>query len=328
MSDDFIARKLTSKAMRKTALSGGLSNVALTGSEFLLTLPEPTLLSKISGASGVISSISAEIISTTQIQMQLIFDLAYLYEAPYDLNDYEDIWSVFASGLGIKGVEPVKGFSNNIFIEIANEQFQQWIRDGITKSVRIWMRRKLIPIIARYLTINYLTRLIPVANIIIGAGSNFYTTNDIGKWGSVRARIRRETFLTLNSILAHSKEHARLIAGLVFMAVTADKKPTVNGVNLFNQIVKRIDPTEKQKLEMDLLIHSSAIQDKVFTLLRDIKDEELSERLFKLALICNAASNLIPRKEDHAFLRKVGELTGFDYHKKNLTDKIEYFMKF
>ncbi|MDP8241213.1 MAG: EcsC family protein [Candidatus Hatepunaea meridiana] len=327
LSNGDLAEILINRAKRKTAMSGCISSLTLTGSEALIALPDITQLLKAGGIGGVISSISADIVITVKIQMQLIFDVAHLYRAPYDLDDYEDIWMIFATALGTKGVEQIGDFSQNVYMELARDRFKQWISEGIGKSIKIWIRTRMIPIIARLLTQKYITRLIPVLNIAIGTVSNYSVTNNVGNWSKINARIRADTLKTVDEIINYDRRNIELLAGLVFLTVTTDEALTINSVIVYNQVIKRLNLTSEEREDLERFINSEMIQEEVFKRLKRKRKPDLRNSLFELALLTKAASTLNATSEDHKFLRSVAESTNVNYREIDLIQRIRLFKK-
>ena len=93
LTQDAIAEKLCTLAMRYAAIAGGVTGLtASTGVLGGLTIPV------------IIAAIGGEILYTTRLQVRLIYDLATVYGDPIDLNDPEQLYRAFMLAYGISAV--------------------------------------------------------------------------------------------------------------------------------------------------------------------------------------------------------------------------------
>jgi hypothetical protein len=84
LTQDAIAEKLCTLAMRYAAIAGGVTGItASIGVLGGLNIPV------------IIAAIGGEILFTTRLQVRLIYDLATVYGDPIDLNDPEQLYRTF-----------------------------------------------------------------------------------------------------------------------------------------------------------------------------------------------------------------------------------------
>ena len=93
LTQDAIAEKLCTLAMRYAAIAGGVTGItASAGVLGGLTIPV------------IIAAIGGEILYTTRLQVRLIYDLSTVYGDPIDLNDPEQLYRAFMLAYGISAV--------------------------------------------------------------------------------------------------------------------------------------------------------------------------------------------------------------------------------
>jgi hypothetical protein len=98
LTQDAIAEKLCTLAMRYAAIAGGITGVtASTGVLGGLTIPV------------IIAAIGGEILYTTRLQVRLIYDLATVYGDPIDLDDPEQLYRAFMLAYGVSAVSANAG---------------------------------------------------------------------------------------------------------------------------------------------------------------------------------------------------------------------------
>ncbi len=327
MPPEQLAQLLIRTAQRKTQISGGISGTTTTGSDMLFFAPDPTLLTKAFGLGGMAASVSGDLINVSRIQMQLIYDIAMLYGVPYDPDDEEDIWAIFMAAFGSKGLEKASLYTHRVFAEFARRQLGNLMKSGMKQTVQVWARKVLGRTLAKLLAERYVMRLIPVANIAIGAVGNGLVTKQVGKWAVVRARIRSATFKHMDVLLKSGREHVELIPAVIFLAGTADDTLTVNAAGLYRQSLKRLGLTDGEKENVQRLLNEFDVEQAVIEQLEEIKDPDVRKHLFGLALVTNAAATLKAKAEDHTTLTRIAAALRQPYRPPHLQEKIRELKK-
>jgi hypothetical protein len=127
---------LIRRATRKTKWEGAANGVAVTGCEVLVAAPVPEPTHKVAAATGAVGLLLGDIAYTTRVQMQLLLAIAELYGCPLEPDDEEDLWVVFKSALGLKGIERVGSYGRFVVVETARKQFRVFLRTGLRRAIQ------------------------------------------------------------------------------------------------------------------------------------------------------------------------------------------------
>ena len=136
LPNDALADILTKRAARKAKWEGAFSGLGVIGCEVMLTGPTSKANRKVAAGTTVVALLLGDLAYTTRVQMQLLLEIAELYECPFKPDDEEDIYSVFKAALGLKGTERVGGVGQLIVAESARKQFRKLLRSGMRRAVQ------------------------------------------------------------------------------------------------------------------------------------------------------------------------------------------------
>lgn len=170
-SAEQIAAKRIQIAARKSALAGATVGLTITSSELVL------LASLGMTATVLVSSVGAEIIYLAQLQINLVLELALIYDIPVDPDDTDLMMRVFNYALGstLKNGLPDGSDSGNMASQ--PETLRATLaRGGVRFAQETWEFIGLL--VLQETLIKY---AIPVAAIGIGAGYNYKSTSAVGK---------------------------------------------------------------------------------------------------------------------------------------------------
>jgi len=322
---DALADILIRHAVRKTIVSGATSGVVVTALETLVAVPVPEASHKVASALAALGTASADLSYTTGVQMQLVLDVAHLYNAPYDADDEGDVWIILKAALGIKGTAKAGSLGRFIFTEAARKQFRRLLRThGLRRGLQQFVARVAGPRVARYLAEKYLLRLIWVANIGIGAVFNRYVTSAVGKWAKVRAKTRASLFQQIDALKGQIDEPASLVLPLIYWVGTADDRLTDNVLTLYAQAAKRFGLTEDSEKRIATLIADRDDLYEVLTeRLRAVSNKEARRLLFETA-VTTAAVDLDDKDDYHRCLEDLSKVLDVRYSRKDLQQAIEH----
>jgi hypothetical protein len=322
LTRDALADVLIKRASRKTAASGAVGGGAVTACEAAIAGPVPEPTHKVAAFAGIGAAIVADLSAATAIQMRLLQEIGHIYDCPFDQDDEEDVWLVFLSAMGLKGIEQVGGYARFIFQEAAKKQFRTLLRTGIRSAVQ----NKVIKIAGekagRLLAERTLLKLIWLMNIPLGAGLNYALTKRVGKWSKVRARIRSGMFRTLDAIKLHDSETAALVLPIIFHTGTATDKLTDNTLALYAQTAKHLKLSDEEVAAIDKVNEDCSLEDLIKAQWERLKNPELRMLLLEAGIITAASSRLEFVNEHNECLLSLSKCLEVEYSKNDLTSRI------
>lgn len=324
LPNDHLAHILIKRAIRFTTAEGFANGAAVTACEALVAAPVPEPGHIIAAASGTIALILSDATITTKVQMQLVFDLATVYGSSYDKDDEEDVWQIFKAALGLKGTEKVIGYGRVLFVATAKKQFRALLRTGIRKTLQAKLFKLGGQQVAKVLAEKYVMRIIPFANMAIGAIINNRVTNSVGKWAKTKAKVRSSTFKNIDKLILISRENAILSLPILFYVSTADDKLTDNEAVLYAQSEERLSLSESEMDKIRSIEEDDNMSYFLKEKLKSISDVESKKCLFDIALTASAI-NLVERDSQHECLVELSDILGIPYEKKALSERIRHF---
>lgn len=324
LPNDVIANILIKRAARKTTLEGAASGGGISGCEAVLISPIPEASHKTAAVGAGLGLVLADVAYSTKIQMQLLLEIAVLYGCPYDKKDEDDVWLIFKAALGLKGIERSGVWGQFIFGEAAKKQFRKLLRTGIRKSVQNQITKIAGKQVARYLGEKYVMRLVPIANIGIGAYYNRKVTLSVGKWAKVKAKIRSSIFEDIEKIKKEDKNKIKWILPLIYYVSTAENKFTDNHLMVYSQVKNRLKLTKKDTKFVEEVINDELLLDRFRDFCKNIESELLRSQIWNIALN-TAAVNLKVTQELYQSLKDIADALMLEFDENRLKKKIKYF---
>lgn len=180
---DALAQRRIDLAARYAAVEGALSAGAYTaavaatigsgGGASPLTLPA-------GGASFVV-----DMVYTTQLQLQLAYDLAVIYRVPLDPNDPEDLWKLIRIAFGIRAGEAAGAAALKGVPAVIRPAVKKFYSKGVLAAGRS------LPVVGKYLLQrNVIKFAIPAVGVPLSTGINYWTTRTSGE--QARQTFRQE----------------------------------------------------------------------------------------------------------------------------------------
>lgn len=175
---EFIAKKLIGVAAKNAALLGGLTGLVVsadeivaiaTGGELVIGLPANIAIA--------VTAIGAEMLLLMRMQLQLVANLAKLYEVPLDTDDPEDILIILAYAFGGAVAEEagkiVAKASGHVAGNVAKKIFQK----ELLQAVKALGKKLGMKILQRSI-VKY---TVPGVSMAVGSTWNFFAVRSVGK---------------------------------------------------------------------------------------------------------------------------------------------------
>lgn len=230
---DVVVDRQIELAKRYALIEGGLSAGAYSGAVALtigagggpspLTLPAAAL------------SFVADLTFTSQLQLRLAYDMAVLYGVPIDMNDPEDLIDLLKVAFGIKAAE----LARDALAKLGPEAVRQGVK-GVFKGAALEFL-KALPVVGKYLLQrNIIKFAIPLVNIPLSAGMNYWWTGAIAKRARTiyrnRAALNEEALKLVNSL----DDNASLLVRTLWFITNADGKVAEGEATLLRSVAKHL----------------------------------------------------------------------------------------
>lgn len=287
---DLVVERQTTLAKRYATIEGGLSAgaysaaVAATigsgGGASPLTLP------------GAALSFVADMTFTTQLQLQLAYDMAVLYRVPLNLEDPADLYDLLLVALGVKAAGAVQGAVGKLAPDVVR---------GFVKKAAAGPTLKLLqalPVIGKYLLQrNIIKFAIPAINIPLVMGMNYLGTRGVASRAQKVFRARAAVHEQAVKIASELDEHPSLLMRTLWFIVQADGKHAEGEADLLRHVVKSF--AEKSDVSDIVEELEATINLDRAALFAEIKALPLETRLqlLRAAIVGAAVDGEVHRKE-------------------------------
>lgn len=210
LPDDDVADALVRTAVRYAAITGGATGAAATVGQ--VAAPATAGV----GLAVVVGAIGSEMATLAWIQMRLVFDLATIYHQPLDVDDPEDVITVFGYALGAAPVEGLGVVAKQAAAQGTRTAVRRVITKGTLQAIQDAGRLIGMKILQRSI-IKY---TVPVASAAVGASYNYVTTNRIGAIAKAHMRNRGRAASELRAVVGSGSATAGLAlpAAMLVMA--------------------------------------------------------------------------------------------------------------
>ena len=311
--DPVVARRIA-LAKKYAALEGGLSGAVYSaalaaivgsgGGASPLTLP------------AAVASFTADLLFTTQLQFRLAYDMAILYGVDIDVDDPEDLVDLLRVAFGIKA----GAVANEALLKVAPKAVQAVVK-GVYKGALLEFMHAL-PVIGRYLLQRNVVKFaIPIVNVPLSAGMNYWWTGAIAK--RARALYRNRAALNEEAIkLVASVDHHGLLLRTVWFITQADGKFAEGEAILMRSITKQLaahgeadDVLKELEGTINLDVSSLAVDIKALS-------EPMREHLFHAAVVGAAADGEAHKLEITA-LTALATMCGVTFEPSDVKSEIE-----
>lgn len=288
LTQDAIAEKLCTLAMRYAAIAGGVTGLtAATGVLGGLTIPV------------IIAAIGGEILYTTRLQVRLIYDLATVYGDPIDLDDPEQLYRAFMLAYGVTAVSAnVGAVAAAGGAEVVRAQVYRFIT-GKTPIIQAAAKKILGPRIGSMITRNAILKAaVPVAGVAISSGWNYVSTKNMAEVGrqefKLEARAQQAAVDVCNTAKLTSKD-LPIIVQAVQTIINIDGSIDPRELKVYQAIVKYLNVPDESLQEIETRVEMNA--DVVEKQLHAIKRVKLRKALADLLILATAANGAIAPAE-------------------------------
>jgi len=175
---DSIVKKINKVAARNSAILGAIVGGVVSADELT------TIFTAGEGGLGLpanitiaLMAIAGEAILLVRMQLQLIANIAKLYNTPIDVDDPEDILTIMAFALGGSVAEVAGKAGMKVGGKITEKAVRKHISRGVLKTIQKLGRKIGIKILQRTI-IKY---AVPVASMGIGYVWNYVATKTVGR---------------------------------------------------------------------------------------------------------------------------------------------------
>lgn len=220
---DGIAEEVVDLAVKYATVAGAASGAA-SSAAFAATIGTAGGAAVV-GVPVAATTIGAELLWTTRLQLRMVYDLATVYGQPIDTDDPTDLYRAFMMAFGIN-VAASGGATAKVFgPEVARSAIRGVIH-GHTPLIQQAAIRVVGPRIGRQITQRAILRsAVPVAGTVIGGAWNRVTTEAIG--AACRHDLRtlgriRDAVLDLGRALGAQSADVPLVVETMLVIIAAD----------------------------------------------------------------------------------------------------------
>lgn len=288
LTQDAIAEKLCTLAMRYAAIAGGVTGVtASTGVLGGLTIPV------------IIAAIGGEILYTTRLQVRLIYDLATVYGDPIDLDDPEQLYRAFMLAYGVSAVSAnAGGVAAVAGSEIVRAQTYRFIT-GKTPFIKDVAKNLLGPRIGGMITRKAIIKVaVPVAGVALSSGWNYVSTKNMAEVGRQEFKLEalaQQAAIDLCKQANLASEDLPVIVQALQTMIAIDGSIDPRELKVYQAVVKYLNVPQETLQEIEAQVEINA--DRVENQLRDLEKGELRQALEALLILAAAANGTIAPTE-------------------------------
>lgn len=290
---DEIADILSSVTVRYATIAGSVAGVAATAN----------LIAAV-GSAGMtaslfLSSVGAEMLYLSYIQMRLVLDMSVVYDLQLDPEDPEDILLVFGYALG---VAPTEIIGKGLVIATGagtKSVVKSVVSKGTLEAVQKFGQRIGFKILQRTI-IKY---AVPVASAAVGGGYNYIATRSVGQIAKAHFKNRGKVTDELRAILSKQKVYDLAVPAAVMFMAQVDGDASPKEMELYRAMLSRMSFEEYTTEDFKKL---SGDEQNVLEAISQIGDVELRKALVELLTMMAICDGELTNKE-REFLGKAAE---------------------
>lgn len=249
----------------------------------------------------------------------MVYDIALVLEVPFDLNDPEDLMTIFWYALGVQKWEEVVSVVRQGGPRSAEYLGRKALRHGLRKGVQKIAANFGGQKLARKITEKALLRLfVPGVNIPIAYFFDRRFTRKLGKTAISRLRHRAAVVGPTNKLLEFPRDLRLLAVASIYQIGIQDEAPELASrvIEMQDTMTRRFEFTSTEEQRLDHLIGRS-FDEFVATLGSDCPDGAKPE-FMELAMIARVLSNAVDPAGDK--LERVAAALGRSVDSARLAD--------
>lgn len=247
---------------------------------------------------------------TSRLQLRLAWDLAVLYKRPINIDDPEDLYELFQVAFGVKAAETFK----DSVAKLTPEAVRQGVKVVASGARLQWLQA--LPVIGKYLLQRNIIKLaIPIVNVPVSAGLNYYFTRQVGK--AARAIYRDKVSIhELAKQMSETSLPPDILLETIYLVARADDSVVAEEAWLLRDAAKylELDGFSEEVKRFQAIVDLSEV--KLFAKLGSLPDESKAA-LFEAAQTAAAIDHKIHKKEI-AFLKRLASVCGTTFDEKDL----------
>lgn len=186
-----------------------------------------------------IASFGVDLTYTSQLQIQLAYDISILYNVPLDLNDPQDCLRFINIAFGIRATEPLGNAALKGIPAIAKPIIKKIYSKGTLTAA------KSIPVVGKYLLQrNVIKFATPAISIPATIAVNRWMTKTDGQKAAKSLRNEARIIETANRMVENNKSLKALLWA-IWLVMDEDEKISENERDLVDRVSKRIQALDE-----------------------------------------------------------------------------------
>jgi hypothetical protein len=285
LNPERIAQRLIRTSSHAAGLSGAAAAAAVTAAELGAVETGGAAL-----AVGV-GAFVAEVSATTYIQLRMVYNISVVFDAPFDLNDPEDLMAIFWYAFGVNKWEDAA----NAFLKSGPRAAEYLGRKALRSGVRRFLQQIAGKLggqqLARKITERALLKLIvPGVNMPIAYAANLWFTKKLGRIVVKHVKIRAAAIRPMKKLKNASRKLQLTGLAVVYQIGIQDEDPAVDSrvVEMLDVVTRTLDIREEEVFELEELI--AMPMDQFLRTLNGAKDEFVVDPLIEIASISHLLS--------------------------------------
>ncbi|NIP49198.1 MAG: hypothetical protein GWN55_01550 [Phycisphaerae bacterium] len=290
---DDIADILTTVTVRYATIAGAVAGTAATANQIAM------LSSAGMTAALFASSIGAEMLYLSKIQMRLVLDLSVVYDLQLEPEDPEDILMIFGYALGVmptgmlgRGMQVAAG-------AVTKGAVKKYISKGTLKAIQDFARRLGFKILQRTI----LKYAVPLASAAVGSSYNYATTKSVGRIAKEHLKNRGKLTEELRVLVSRQHSYDLAFPAAVMYVAQVDGLFSAKEKDFYKAMLSRMSFDEHTQAEFQKLI---ANEDNILEAISKIEDEEARCSLMETLVLMAIYDGELAEKE-REFLGGVAE---------------------
>jgi hypothetical protein len=299
------ARSLIRRACLKVAASGAAAGSVSTGAALLTAQTEG--LASIVTVPLAAAAIGVEMGFRTLVHLDLACDLAATFEVPYDLEDPQDLFRLYALIFNTAKHE-----------EGSEDQGRELVHDVMSEETEAVGEK----VGARVLGESVARNLLPVLGIATSAVTNYLVTRKLGDTVRRYMRYRRALHDALEHASTECHECLDMLIEGVWFIFSADGKLTPEEVGTLAHLLEKLPPDERALVQSRFVEDELEWADRIEKLPESVRDD------FLHALQVAAAVDKHVGLPERKILRRAAHHLGRPFERERLEKMIAEFEEY
>jgi hypothetical protein len=227
--------------------------------------------------------------------------------------------------MGIKAGEVAGNLVQRLAPGVAMQQTRSYMRTGVRRKFQDWASKNLSRTIARrYLTEKFLlSAVVPIINILLAGGWNYYFTKGLGRTVQARVRGRGMSIEYIQDIQIPAQARPELLLASALNIMRADPRTSENELAAYTELAEGL-----RKLHPDFVPENLGSQwddaDYWLAKMAGVEDEETRKAVYAISEIMTIVDGRVGRKEVK-LLKQVAKLVDTQVDKERLKTRARPF---